>query len=479
MSGTHDYDACDALALAERVRKGDVTPRELLELAIARVEARNPQFNAVVICMFEEARRGVENGLPEGPLRGVPFLIKDLHAACAGVRMTNGSRLFEDFIPERDSELVARYRKAGLVLFGKSASPEFGITTSTESVLFGPTRNPWRTTHSAGGSSGGAAAAVAAGIVPAAHASDGGGSIRIPASCCGLFGLKPTRARNPVGPLVGEGWSGMSGAHAITRSVRDSAALLDATQGPDLGAPYWAPPPQRPFLEEVRADPGRLRIALQLDSFNGAPVHADCAEAARDAAALCIALGHEVEEARLEIDAAAFGSATQVVIAANLWAELTDRASALGRELTADDVEPGTYVLAETARNVDASEYARSIVGLHAVGRQVARFLEPYDVILTPTLATPPLELGRLALTNTDIEQLMRDITATVGFTQVFNAAGNPAMSVPLHWNADGLPIGVQFAARFGDEATLLRLAGQLESARPWFDRRPALVFAA
>jgi Asp-tRNA(Asn)/Glu-tRNA(Gln) amidotransferase A subunit family amidase len=474
MNGTHDYDARDALGLAEWVRKGDVTPRELLEIAIARVEERNQQINAVVIRMFEEARRAVENGLPDSPLRGVPFLIKDLHA-----RMTNGSRLFADFVSEQDCEMVARYRRAGLVLFGRSASPEFGITTSTESVLFGPTRNPWRTTHSAGGSSGGAAAAVAAGILPAAHASDGGGSIRIPAACCGLFGLKPTRARNPAGPAVGEGWSGMSGAHAITRSVRDSAALLDATQGPELGAPYWAPPAQRAFLEEVRADPGRLRIALQLDSFNGARVHADCVQAARDAAELCIALGHEVEEARLEVDAAVFGSATQVVIAANLWAELADRAATLGRELAADDVEPGTYALAAEARRVDASEYARSIVTLHAVGRQVARFFERYDVILTPTLATPPLELGRLALTNTDFERLTQDITATVGFTQVFNAAGNPAMSVPLHWNAEGLPIGVQFAGRFGDEATLFRLAGQLESARPWFDRRPALRFAA
>ena len=479
MSGTHDYDARDALGLAEWVRSGDVTPRELLEIAIARVEERNQQINAVVIRMFEEARRAVENGLPDGPLRGVPFLIKDLHAACVGVRMTNGSRLFEDFVSERDCELVARYRRAGLVLFGRSASPEFGITTSTESVLFGQTRNPWRTTHSAGGSSGGAAAAVAAGILPAAHASDGGGSIRIPAACCGLFGLKPTRARNPAGPAVGEGWSGMSGAHAITRSVRDSAALLDATQGPELGAPYWAPPVQRAFLEEVRVDPGRLRIALQLESFNGAPVHADCAQAARDAAELCVALGHEVEEARLEVDAAAFGSAAQVVIAANLLAELADRAAALGRELAADDVVPGTSALAEAARRVDASAYARSIVTLHAVGRQVARFLERYDVILTPTLATPPLELGRLALTNTDFERLTQDITATVGFTQVFNAAGNPAMSVPLSWNAEGLPIGVQFAGRFGDEATLFRLAGQLESARPWFDRRPALRFAA
>jgi Asp-tRNA(Asn)/Glu-tRNA(Gln) amidotransferase A subunit family amidase len=316
---------------------------------------------------------------------------------------------------------------------------------------------------------------VAAGILPAAHGSDGGGSIRIPASCCGLFGLKPTRARNPTGPDRGEGWSGMSTAHAITRSVRDSAVLLDATHGPDVGAPYWAPPQQRPFLEEVRTDPGRLRVAIQTETFNGAPTHADCVAALRDAAALCAELGHEVEEARIALDSEAFGRAVQTIIAANLRAELDDRAAALGRELRPGDVESGTFALAEAARQSDAADYARSLVTIHAVGRQVARFFEAFDVLLTPTLASPPLELGRLALTNPDFQRLAEDIGATVGFTQLFNAAGNPAMSVPLHWNAAGLPIGVQFAGRFGDEATLFRLAGQLEAARPWFDRRPAL----
>jgi Asp-tRNA(Asn)/Glu-tRNA(Gln) amidotransferase A subunit family amidase len=475
MSGLGDYEKEDAVGLAQRVRVGDATPDALLAAATLRLEARDAAINAVPIRMLEEARRELQRGLPDGPLRGVPFLIKDLHAACAGVRMTNGSRLFEDFVPDRDSELVARYRRAGLVVFGRSASPEFGITTSTESVLFGPTRNPWRPSHSAGGSSGGAAAAVAAGILPAAHASDGGGSIRIPASCCGLFGLKPTRARTPVGPDRGEGWSGMSTAHAITRSVRDSAALLDATQGPEIGAPYWAPPPLRPYLDEVGADPGRLRIAVQAESFNGAATHPDCVAALRDASELCAALGHEVEWAPLEVDAQAFGSATQLIIAANLRAELVDRATALGRELRSDDVEPGTFALAEAARGSDVSEYARALVAIHAVGRRVAQFLEDFDVLLTPTMATPPLELGRLALTNPDTGRLIEDIGATVAFTQLFNASGNPAMSVPLHWNAQELPIGVQFAGRFGDEATLFRLAGQLEEARPWFERRPAL----
>jgi amidase/6-aminohexanoate-cyclic-dimer hydrolase len=473
MGHMDDYASHDAIALAERVRKGEVKPRELLELAIGLAE-RHASLGAVVIPMFEEARRAVEADLPDGPFRGVPFLLKDLHAAFAGVRLTNGSRLFRDCVPDYDSELVARYKRAGLVVFGRSASPEFGITTSTESVLFGQTRNPWNPARSAGGSSGGAAAAVAAGILPAAHASDGGGSIRIPASCCGLFGLKPTRARIPAGPRVGEGWSGMSISHVVSRSVRDSAALLDATHGPDPGAPYWAPPVERPYLEEVDSSPGRLRIALQTVSFNGSDTHADCVAAARDAAGLCAELGHEVEEARLAIDAEAFGRASQVIIAANLRLSLDDRAAELGRELREDDVEPATWAMAQLVLQAGATDYARAIRTIHAVGREVARFLEGHDVLLTPTMATPPVELGVLALTNTDVASLLVPLMATVGYTQLFNASGNPAMSVPLHWNAAGLPVGVQFAGRFGDEATLYRLAAQLEAARPWFDRRPA-----
>ncbi|HXK26377.1 MAG TPA: amidase, partial [Myxococcota bacterium] len=323
-----------------------------------------------------------------------------------------------------------------------------------------------------GGSSGGAAAAVAAGIVPAAHASDGGGSIRIPASCCGLFGLKPSRGLIPFGPDVGEGWSGMSTAHAVTRSVRDSAALLDAVAGADLGAPYAAPPRQRPFFEEVGAKPGRLRIALQTRSFNGSDTHPDCVAAARDAAALCRSLGHEVVEAELAIDGATFGRASQVIIAANLHASVQDRLKELGREIRDDDLETGTRAMFEAAAGADAAEYARSLRVIHALGRQVSRFLETRDLLLTPTMGTPPLPLGRLALTNPSVD-FLRDLLQTVGYTQLFNASGHPAMSVPLHWNAAGLPIGVQFTGRFGDEATLFRLAAQLEQARPWFARRP------
>jgi amidase/6-aminohexanoate-cyclic-dimer hydrolase len=471
----NEYESYDALGLAELIRKGEAKPSEILEAAIARLEERNPKLNAVVIPMIDEARAAAAGDLPDGPFRGVPFLLKDLHLLASGARTSFGCRLFEDFVADHDSEIVTRYRKAGLVIFGKTASPEFGLTTTTESKLFGETRNPWNSDYTSGGSSGGAAAAVAAGIVPLANASDGGGSIRIPASCCGLFGMKPTRARTPAGPDAGEGWSGMSAVHAVSRSVRDSAALLDVSGGPDLGAPYWAPPPERPYLEEVGRSAGRLRIAFQSASFNDVETHPDCVAAVAEASRLCAELGHEVEETSLSIDAETFRQATGTIIAANLRATVEDRAATLGREFAADDLEPVTHAMATGAAETGAAEYARSIGVIHGIGRQVARFLERFDALLTPTMATPPLPLGVLSLSNPDFGEFLGNLLKTIGFTQLFNAAGNPAMSVPLAWNDAGLPVGVQFGGRFGDEATLFRLAGQLEQAQPWFDRRPTL----
>jgi len=471
-----DYEAYDALGLAERVRSGEVTAEELLEEALARSERVNPKLNAVVIPMEEQARQALAAGLPEGPFRGVPFLLKDLHLNTAGVRTTNACSLFADFVADTDSELVVRYRQAGLVAFGKTASPEFGNTCCTESRLFGDTHNPWNLAHTPGGSSGGSAAAVAAGIVPMANASDGGGSIRIPASCCGLFGLKPSRGRTPMGPSVGEGWSGMSAVHCVSRSVRDSAALLDATAGPDLGAPYWAPAPERPWLEEVGRPPGRLRIALQTESFNDSPVHPDCVAAAEDAAQLCRELGHEVVPARFQTELDPFRRATGAIISANLRATLEDRAAALGRELCQDDVEPTNWLLAMAASGQGSAEYARAVRRIHQVGRELASFLQDYDVLLSPTMGLPPQKIGVLSLSNPNPQEQLGALMPTIGFTQLMNAAGNPAMSVPLYWNEAGLPIGVQFAARSADEALLFRLAGQLEQARPWFDRRPPAI---
>ncbi|MDX1650456.1 MAG: amidase, partial [Myxococcota bacterium] len=372
-----------------------------------------------------------------------------------------------------DSSLTSRYRASGLAILGKTHSPEFGLTTSTESRLFGRTRNPWNPERTAGGSSGGSAAAVAAGYVPAANASDGGGSIRIPASCCGLVGLKPTRGRTPMGPDVGEGWSGMSQVHAVTRTVRDCAALLDASHGPDVGAPYVAPTPTRPFLDEVGADPGCLRIALQTQTWNGAPVHADCRDAAAEAGRLLESLGHHVEEVPFRTDPERFRRSTLTIIAANLLSVLEERAAGLGRALRQEDVEPGTWALASLARGLTAADYTAALRGIHAVGRELGGFLQRWDLLLTPTMATPPLPIGALALDREDLQAQIEDLNRTVGFTQLANAAGIPAISLPLSWNAEGLPVGVQLCGPYGGEATLLRVAAQCEDAQPWFARRP------
>ena len=471
-----EYESHDAIGLAERVQSGEVHPSELLDAALARAADHNPTLNAIVIDMEKQARSAIEAGLPDGPLRGVPFLLKDLHLLYQGERSTNGSVLFRDNVADHDSELVKRYKRAGLVIFGKSASPEFGVTATTESALHGVTRNPWNLERSAGGSSGGASSAISGGILPAAHASDGGGSIRIPASCCGLFGLKPTRGRTPFGPDAGEGWSGMSCMHAITRSVRDSAALLDATQGPDVGAPYIAPPPKRPYLEEVGAAPGRLRIALQKQPWNAAEIHPDCIAGVEDAAKLLQDLGHDVEEAPLEIDFSILGPATSVIMSANLRAMVDERLQRLGRELQDDDLELITRSIYDSSPKHTAADYARAVRTIHAVGRTVAGHLEHYDLIVSPTMAAPPLPLGAISLSNEDRASYGRDILSTVGFTQLFNASGNPAASIPLWWNDDGLPIGIQLAARFGDEATLFRIGAQLEEARPWFAQRPSML---
>ena len=469
-----EFTSYDGLGLAALVQKGAVSAAELLDIAIDQVEALNGGINAVVSRLYDQARAAIVAGLPAGPFTGVPYLLKDLGAHYAGAVTSFGSGLFKDFVVDHDSEITVRLKRAGLVIFGKTNTPELGLAPSTESRLFGPTRNPWRLDHSAGGSSGGSAAAVAAGMVPMAHATDGGGSIRIPASCCGLFGLKPTRARNPMGPDAGEGWGGASVGHAVTRTVRDSAALLDATSGPDLGDPYWAPPPARPFLDEVGRDPGRLRIALTTRPWNGQPVAPECAEAAVAAGRLCERLGHHVEEASPVVDAAALGRATLVIIGANLRAAIEMRAAALGREPVPADVERITWSRAMHGHTARAADYARAIGVMHRTGRAVAPFFTRYDVLLTPTMCRPPHPLGVIDLMTDDEAAYTQAVLGTIAFTSLFNACGNPAMSVPLGWSRNGLPIGVQFAAAFGDEATLFRLGAQMEATEPWAHRRPA-----
>lgn len=473
MTAVDDYENCDGIRLAELVKAGELTAQELLDAAIERVETRNGAINAVVNRMYDEAKAAIARGLPAGPYAGVPYLLKDLGVYYAGTVTTAASTFLRDAVADHDSEIVARLKRAGLVIFGKTNTSEFGLSTSVEPKLFGPTRNPWNRDYSAGGSSGGAAAAVASGMLPMAHATDGGGSIRVPASCCGLFGLKPTRARNPMGPDVGEGWNGASTGHAVTRSVRDSAALLDATAGPDVGDPYWAPPPTRPYVSEVGVDPGRMRIALATSAWNGQPVDPECVTAAAEAAKLCEALGHHVEEASPAIDAEALAQASRIIISAHTRATLEARGDALGRPPKPDDVEPVTWAMAEFGRAASAGAYARAIVTIHRTGRVVGRFFEQYDILLTPTMCRPPHKLGVLTMDGADPAAYMQAILPTIAFTSLFNSCGNPAMSVPLHGSADGLPIGVQFAAAFGDEAGLIRLAAQLEAARPWWDKHP------
>jgi amidase len=467
MNLSEAYTRLDAMGLTELILRKEVTPRELLETAIACIEKVNPTLNAVVTPMYEQALSAANTPPIDGPFAGVPFLLKDLLAFYAGVKMTLGSRLLQDFVPDHDSELVTRLKKAGLIIVGKTNTPEFGLLPTTEPHLFGACRNPWNTERTAGGSSGGSAAAVAAGMVPMAHANDGGGSIRIPASCCGLFGLKPTRARNPLGPDFGDIMSGLVAEHAVTRSVRDSAALLDVTSGPDRGDPYWAPPPARPFLMEIGEDPGHLRIAFTAQTATGPTVHPDCVSAVQDAANLCADLGHEVVEAAPELNSELIAYAFTVI-----WSsECASTLKLLNSKR--DQVEPLTWALAEMGGQYSAADYLQALATLQRITRQVAEFFVDYDVWLTPTLAQPPVPLGTFDSPPDDPLQGFLRATEFVPFTPICNITGQPAMSVPLYWNAENLPIGAHFIARFGDEATLFRLASQLEQARPWADRRP------
>ncbi|AZI34991.1 putative 6-aminohexanoate-cyclic-dimer hydrolase [Caenibius tardaugens NBRC 16725] len=471
----HVLDTHDALGLAELVKTRQVSASELLESAIERAEKRNPQYNFMAHKLYERARAAVAKGVLEGPFQGVPWLIKDLNTNIEGELTEQGSRLFKGNRAKVSSELVKRYERAGLVIFGKTTSPEFGLTATTESKLMGDTRNPWNPAHSTGGSSGGSAAAVAAGVIPAAHATDGGGSIRIPASCCGLFGLKPSRGRVPMGPPYTEGWGGMSAHHAVTQTVRDSAALLDATHGLELGSRYTAPTPERPFLEEVGRDPGRLRIALNVTPALGTPVDPDVVAAVREAGRLCEKLGHVVEEAAPKLDMDAIGKASFSIIGSSIVANVNARCAALGIKPGPDVLEAATLVYYQMGQKATGADYAQAVNDLLIASTAVADFMTNYDILLSPVVASPPLPLGVISLSNPDIEAYFKAITAYVPFSGLMNQTGQPSMSVPLAMSKSGLPIGVMFSGRYGTEATLFRLAGQLETAAPWRNRKPRL----
>jgi len=467
----------DALGLAGLVARGEVSTAELVETVLARIEAVEPTLNAVVATLADRARQQAAATRPgDGPFAGVPYPIKDLGAALAGVPTSNGTALLRDLPAPVTTTAVARLEAAGLIPVAKTTTPEFGLSFATESRALGPTRNPWNTAHTPGGSSGGSAALVAAGVVPAAHGSDGGGSIRVPAACCGLFGLKPSRGRVPAGPVLGEGWGGLAGEHAITRSVRDSAALLDAVAGLAPGDPYTAPTPQRPFLAEVHRAPGRLRIALDLHERPGAPLDPACRAATEDAARLCESLGHDVIEVGPQYDATAFGGAFMALVTAHVATDLGRIAHFLARPIPDAALEALTARLRGDGQNLAATALVQARDVLHGIGRGLGTFFETYDLWLTPALARSPVPIGWIDTDSADTDTTLARQLAFSPYTQIANAAGIPAMSLPLGGETDaGLPLGVQVLAPYGREDVLFRLAGQLERARPWWDRRPPI----
>jgi amidase len=469
-----EYRKHDAVSLARLIAKREVSAKEVLETAITRAEQANPAINAIVHKQYDQARKAVVAGLSDGPLKGVPYLIKDLGFFETGEPATFGSRLFKDFVADHDSAYVTRCKKAGLVFLGRSSSPEFGLNPNTEPRLYGSCHNPWNLEYSPGGSSGGSAAAVAAGILPVAHATDGGGSIRIPAAQCGLFGLKPSRGRVSMAPDAGEGWGGLSTGHVVSRSVRDSALMLDCTAGPEPGDPYAAPVSEGSFLEAIARPPRKLRVALMLTDHRGAKLHSECLAAVENAAKLCTILGHTVEEADPELDMVALRPLNARISAANTARSCNMRWKALRRDPNPDDVEAVTWAVYQRGMKVSGVEYIEAIAAAHAAGRKMGKFLTSYDIILSTTLAGPPPKLGYFDQ-NGDVQTFAERVTEYLSVTPLHNATGTPAMSVPLHWTADGLPVGVHFAGRYGEEATLLALAAQLETTQPWFDRVPAL----
>jgi len=468
--GSADYASYDGLGLAELVANRDVQPIELVNEAIARAEAVNPKLNAVVYADYERARAAAQAPLPDGPFRGVPFFLKDILGFAKGMPTRQGAEFMPVIHSDHDSLFTARLRSAGLVFLGKTNTPEFGLVPTTESRLYGTCRNPWNLERSSGGSSGGSAALVAAGVVPLAHANDGGGSIRIPASCCGLVGLKPTRGRVSYAPEFGDTVDGLAIDLVVSRSVRDTAAALDVVAGNVQGDPYWAPTPDK-YLDGIRARPKKLRIAVATTKSNGKPLHADCLAAVKTAAGLCEEQGHVIEDAMPELDMPALMPAFMAIWTGNLAAGIDLIAQLTGQSATDDKFEGLTWGLYELGKQVSASQYLNAKGVLAQCGRAAAKFHERYDLWLTPTLATPPAKLGSIPMGERDPMKSFAPLAEYVPFTALQNVTGQPAINLPLSWNVEGLPIGVQFVGRFGDELTLLQLAAQLEQASPWVER--------
>jgi len=471
-----EYENYDGLGLAHLVRRGEVTPLELLDEAIARIERHNPKLNAVVYKAFDEARTTAKGKLPDGPFKGVPFLIKDINLPVEGWPMTNGSALLAGYVSKSDAELTRRYRTAGVVLAGKTNTPEFGIPGTTEGRHLGHCRNPWNPNHSSGGSSGGAAAAVASGMVPMAHGSDGLGSIRIPSAQCGLFGMKPTLYRNPGGPDDGNRAHGFVNDHVLTRTVRDSAVMLDWTGTPEDDAPYAPLVKLRPYVEEIETSPGRLRIAFCSENPSNTPLHPDVQATFDATVALLGELGHTIiEKKTLPIDWRKMYRAQGRVSGAMQVASLEEWSELMQRPLDESTLEWLALAGYRAAQKITAKEFGWGLQTLRQVSRQILALWREFDVLLMPVTITPPPEIGLLDPSNVPAREFNRRQARIFGYTPPFNITGQPSMSVPLGMSSDKLPIGMMFTGRYGDEAMLFRLAAQLEQARPWIDRKPPI----
>ncbi|MCX2980116.1 amidase [Halieaceae bacterium IMCC14734] len=473
MTGFSQYDEFDGLGLAQLVREGQVSALELLEEAISRTERVNGQLNAVTYKCYDLARTEISQGLSPGAFAGVPFLLKDLHLHMTGTPTTNGSAMWRGTVADHDSTLVQRYRSAGLVCFGKTNSPELGLMPVTEPVEYGPSRNPWNTDHTPGGSSGGAGAAVAAGIVPMAHASDGGGSIRIPASCCGLVGLKPSRGRIPFGPDKAEGWGGQSSSHIVSRSVRDTAAMLDATAGSEIGEAYAAPAAPDSFLEAALHSPAPLRIAVSMEKWAIGDYGDEALAGLQQTVTLLEGLGHRVEEARPDYDGEAVAASQFKIISANTALAVRQRAAELGCSLEQLAMEDGTRFTAEMGLAVSGADYVGAVQMNQNAGRILGRFHQQYDVVLAPTLSRPPVPVGYIS--QAPAAEYADRLFRFMGDAGLYNQTGQPSISLPLHWSNAGLPMGMMFSAAYGNDALLLQLAIQLEQAQPWAQQRPPL----
>jgi len=469
--GFAEYADYDGLGLAELVRKKKVKPAELVEAAIERIERHNPQLNAVVFKAYEEARTKAK-AKHSGAFVGVPMLLKDILGFKKGWPTRSGSRFMPATPSPADATLVARFEAAGLIPLGKANVPEFGIVPFTEPKLYGSAHNPWKLDYSTGGSSGGSAAAVAAGIVPLAHANDGGGSIRIPAACCGLVGLKPTRGRNPLGPRFGDRLGGLVAEHVVSRSVRDTAAALDATAGPEIGDPYAAPPAPGSYLAAIRKKPKRLRIAFSTTRLSGGAIDPECKAATEAAAKLCEKLGHHVEEGMPQVSTDDIGANFAPIWASGLTMTIDVVAEMAGKTPARGDFEGFTWSLYQYGKTISAAQYQLCWTNLHRLSRQVAAWQQPYDAWISPVLASPPMKIGTINLEETDLMKAWAPIGHYVPFTALQNITGQPAISLPLAWSKSGLPIGVQFVGRFGEEHLLLQLAAQIEKAEPWSKKR-------